>query len=437
MASRLSRALDWIYRGPEPTVTRGADGTLPWGSSFIPANSATGISSAGLQMNEDQALSITAVYTAVSILADSVATLPLVEYKMGKRQDGPVLPSLLTSDPWPEGTAQDWLTQVMVSLTLRGNFFGQVVARDDRGYATMVKPVHPDFVLARRNQEGRRVYWFNGQPVPTADVVHIPNMMVPGSFIGLNPVEYMRQSWGLASGAERYMGQFYANSATPTGVIEVGEDLTEEETLELARSWKMSHGGLQGAGLPAVLTGGATWKTIQVSPGDAQFLQTRDFQRNEIASFFRIPSHLMGQQDRTSSWGTGVEQMELGFVINTLRPYLTKLESYLTRLLPKNREARFDLSGRLRGDVGQRFTSYATAINNGWLNIDEVRAFEDKPPLPNGDGQHFMRPLNFAPLDKILDGSITPGGGGTGGGIADGVDGSPAPKPTPGVQGSP
>jgi len=434
MASRTTRAWDWLVRGPSDGVEkRGADPTLPWGSSYIPTNGQTGLVAAGFNVNDDTAMSITSVYTAVSILADSVATLPLQTFKRGKRAAGPIADPLVVSNPWPECTVNDFMSQIMVSLTLRGNFFGQIVARDDQGYATMVMPIHPDSVMARRMQDGSRAYWVSGVRVKTADMVHIPNLLIPGAFVGLNPVEYMRQSWGLAGAAERYMGQFYANSATPTGVIEIGEDLSEEETLELARSWRMTHGGLQGGGLPAVLTGGATWRSIQVSPGDAQFLQTRSFQREEIASFFRIPPHLMGQQDKTSSYGTGVEQMELNFVINTLRAYLTKIESYWSRLLPPKYEVRFDLTGRLRGDQGQRYTAYAMAINNGWLSTDEVRAREDLPPLPDGIGSKFWRPLNFAPVDQVIAGLATPNGG-QGGGMDQNPD-APAPGvgniPTP------
>ena len=407
---------------------RGADGNLPWGSSYIPTNGQTGLTSAGLALNDDSALSISTVYTAVSILTDSVSTLPLRSYKRGDIsrtvQDSP----LLVSDPWPEGTLQDWISQVMFSLALRGNFYGQIVDRDKKGYATMVRPLHPDQVMARR-VKGFRTYWVDGSRIDTNDMLHIPNILSPGSFIGLNPVEYMRQSWALALAAEKYGSQFFQNSALPQGVIEVGEDMTEEETLEMARAWKMGHGGLGNAGMPAVLTAGATFKVLSLKPEDVQFLATKAYQRQEIAAMFRIPAHLMGQVDRTTSYGTGIEQMELGYVINTLRPYLTKIESYLTRLLPGSIEVQFDLRGRLRGDQQQRFNAYTMAINNGYMNLDEARSNEDLPPLPDGNGQEFWRPLNVGPISKIMDGSLVPtGGGGQGGG----VDQSPL-APAPGV----
>ena len=407
--------------------TRGADPTLNWGSSVIPTNGQTGLTSAGLALNDDAAMTISAVYTAVSILSDSVSTLPLRTYKRGDLSRAIIKAPILISDPWPEGTLQDWLGQAMFSLALRGNSYGHIVDRDKAGFATMVKPIHPDTVTARRLPSGEREYRFSGVKVNTDDVLHIPNILMPGSFIGLNPVEYMRQSWALALAAEKYGSQFFANSSIPQGVISVGEDMTPEETLELARDWKMAHGGLGNAGLPAVLTGGATFQVLSIKPEDAQFLNTKTFQRQEIASFFRIHAHLMGQQDRTSSWGTGVEQMEIGFVINTLRPYLTKIETYLSRLLPGAIECRFDLRGRLRGDQLARFGAYTMAVNNGYMNLDDVRELEDQPPLPDGQGQVFWRPLNMGPIEKIMDGSLVPSGSGGQGGGTDQSPTAPAP----------
>ena len=417
-----------IKRAFDGNEKRGADGNLPWGSSYIPTNGQSGLTAAGLALTDDAAMSISTVYTAVSILSDSVATLPLRTYKTGDISKTIQSPPMLIDNPWPEGTMQDWLSQVMFSLAMRGNFYGQIVDRDKKGYATMIRPLHPDQVSARRVQ-GRRTYWFDGVRQDSADVFHIPNILPPGSFIGLNPIEYMRQSWALMLAAEKYGAGFFQNSALPQGVIEVGEDLTEEEAIELARAWKMSHGGLGNAGMPAVLTGGATFKVLSLKPEDTMFLATKSFQREEIGAFFRIPAHLLGQQDRTSSWGSGIEQMETGFVINTLRPYLTKIESYLSRQLPPTVQTRFDIRGRLRGDQGQRFSGYTMAVNNGYMNLDEIRDLEDLAPLPNQQGQTYWRPLNMGPIEKIMDGSLVPSGSG---GMGGGTDQSPT-APAAGV----
>lgn len=397
-------------------------------------------------MSDDVALGVSAVYTAVSILADAVSTLPVVCY-MRNDAGRTIVPSPpLIADPWPEGTQQDWVSQAMVSLALRGNFYGRIVDRDPYGFATMIQPLHPDSITTRRSG-GMRRYWIDGRVVDTADVLHIPNLLIPGAYVGMNPVEYMRQSWGLAAAAERYGGQLFANSARPSGVLTSPEDLTEEETLELARAWQMNHKGLQGAGNVGVLTGGVTWQSISVNPDDAQFLQTRDFQRVEIGGMFRIPPHMMGHIDRTPQ-APGNEELEMNFVTNTLMSYITKIESYLNKLMPGPIEARFDLSARLRGNQQARYTNYTLGINNGFLLADEARKAEDKDPLPDGQGQVVWRPLNFAPANKILDGTamaggtLPPGQGGQGGGLDQNPDGggaapNPPNNPKAPVDGSP
>jgi phage portal protein BeeE len=204
-------------------------------------------------------------------------------------------------------------------------------------------------------------------------------------------------------------------------------DLSEEETLAMAVDWKMAHQGIGNAQYPAILTAGAEWKTVSIAPDDAQFLETRSFQRSDIASFFRIPEHMLGIQDKTSSWGTGIEQMDIGFMVNTLQPWINRIEAYMSRLLPPNQVAKFDLTGRMRGDSGQRASYYTTMINAGLMSGDEARAFEDLPPLPNGEGQIFYRPTNFTTTTQMKDNPPAPG---TSGGIGGGIDQAPdAPAP--------
>jgi len=230
---------------------------------------------------------------------------------------------------------------------------------------------------------------------------------VPSQFVGLDPVSYMRHSWGLAASAEQYGGRFFSNSANPSGVIEVAEDLDENEVLELARAWKQSHQAIAGAQLPAVLTGGATWKQMSVAPDNAQFLQTRDFQRLEVAGWFGVPLHRLGLQDRTTNSGNTIEDSEIWYVTNTLQAWLHRLESYfsLPAITPESITVKFNLQNRLRGNTLTRFQAYTLARNGGWMNNDEIRAREDLPPIPNGGGQDFWAPLNFAPVDKIKDGT--------------------------------
>lgn len=390
-------------------------------------------------------MAISVVNACVRNLADDVATLPFETYRQATdRSKVQVAPPAVVENPWPEGTLMDWLVQVMVSLALRGNFYGLVCDRDPAtGLPVTIKPLHPDDVLARRNMKtGQREYRYKGRLLNLDDVFHIPAILMPGTFIGLDPVSYMRNSWGLASSAEQYGGRFFANSAQPGGVIEVPEDLDELEALELARAWKQSHQGIGASNLPAVLTGGATWKQMTISPDNAQFLQTRDFQRVEIAAFFGMPLHRIGLVDRTANAGVDAESAEMFYITNTLIAWLRRIESYfsLPTVTPQNITCMFNLDGRLRGNTITRYQGYTLGRNGGWLSDDDIRFKESLPDLPDGQGKVYWAPMNFAPINKILDGTaVAPGGLGAGtvpsgqGGIGGGIDQNPDSTPAGGA----
>lgn len=406
---------------------RGADPSLPWGSSYIPTNGQLGLSASGVPINDDAALSISIVYRCVQILADSVSTLPLNGYKRTDDRTKVGVKHPLIQRPWPDRTIIDFLAQVVFSLALRGNFYGYITSRDAKGYATSIVPIHPDRVMAVRrdrfgnpSQQGRRTYRIDGSVVNTDDVLHIPSSMVPpGGFVGLNPVEYMRQSWSLAAAAEKYGGQFFANSAMPSVAITVPGDLSPEETTEMARQWTSLHGGIGNAHFPAVLTGDARITPISITPEDAQFLATRQFQRHEIYSWFGIPSTMAGDQDRSTSI-SGIEQEQMMFVTNTLLPYLVRIEQYLSDLLPPSISVKFDLSKRLRADTLQRYQAYQLGRNSGFLSVNDIRSNEDLPDIPKGDG--YLEPQNMRPLGSPVitkKGPTNESGLGGGGGNPD------------------
>jgi HK97 family phage portal protein len=386
---------------------RGADPALPWGDSTPPPPFGAGSwnAPAGIVVNDDTALSTAVVFSCVSIVADAVATLPMYAYS--DRGDGTHLrvdqqPAILFR-PWAEITLQDWLTQVVTSLLMRGNAYLFVAERDWLGYPLQLIPVHPDNVSVKRNRNtGLREYRIGGQLVALDDIIHIPGISMPGSLIGLNPIQAIRFSVALAKATEQYGAAFFNNSAEAGGIISIDGDLEEDEAKRLAQSWMAAHQGIAKAHLPAVLTGGAKWTQIAISPDDAQFLQTRSFQKEELAMVYRVPLHMLNIQDRTSSWGTGIEQMEIGFVTNTLRPWLSRIEAAVSDVLPRSLMIRFDLKGRLRGDTLQRYQAYQIAISNGLLCPDEARAYEDLPPLPDGLGQHFYSSVQAVPIAHML-----------------------------------
>jgi HK97 family phage portal protein len=213
-------------------------------------------------------------------------------------------------------------------------------------------------------------------------------------------------------------------------VLEVPGDLDPDETLELKRAWDQGHAGVGNAQKTGVLTGGTTWKQISINPDDAQFLTTRGYQAADIANFFRIPQHLaLGSADRTTSYGVGIESMELQFVTYTLGPYLKSFEDTFDAYTPPDLVNQFDLSQRVRGPSLERAQRHTLERNGGWKNIDEIRAEENMPALAGGLGQDYWSPLNFAPVGSPVfqDPALTSGGPGGG------VENSPKAPPAPNV----
>jgi HK97 family phage portal protein len=378
---------------------------MQWGDSTPPTNGSLGGAAAGTIINEKTALQVAAVYGSVGVLSDAIATLPLeLKSSTDPASRRALPPSPLLQQPYSEISRMDWLVQYTLSLAIRGNFYGHIISRDENLFPTQIKPVHPDQAKVRRLPSGSIEYRFYGRAVPTSDVFHVRYMSVADSLVGLNPIEYLRNTLGLARAAEMYGGSFFANSALPGGVIEVEGDLDPDETLALAVAWKSMHQGIVQANLPAVLTGGAKFNAITITPDDAQFLQSREYSGSEISGrIFRVPPHMIGIVDRSTSWGRGIEQQELGFVRNTLGGYTRRLEESLTDLHPPGQYVRFNYNERLRGDKLQRYQAYSLGILGGWLCADDIRGEEDMPPVPDGHGKEFFTPINSQLLQAGLE----------------------------------
>lgn len=390
-----------LRRALEPRVERralsGAFDPFVSAARTVPSNADIGVTTTGVAVNDGSALQLTAFYACVRLLADSIASLPWDAYrKQGNaRVEVDPTPSLLR-DPWSEMTPFDWKHQMMVSLTMRGNFYGQITARDRLEYPTAVMPLHPDQVRIDRDPNtGERTVWVGGSTIPRADLFHIPAFRLPGSDLGLSPVGMARQSLGLGLAAEAFGATWFRDGAAPSSVLQTSQVLTDTQVRQVQQTWVSSHGGRR---RPAVLSGGFEWKPITITPEESQFLETRRFQTSEIARFFGIPPHMIGDVEKSTSWGTGIEQQSIGYVTYTLRPWLTRIESALSRALPGGQYVKFNVDGLLRGDVKSRYDAYQTALDSGWRNPDEVRALEDLPPLPNGMGQGYRQPMNYAPL---------------------------------------
>jgi HK97 family phage portal protein len=367
----------------------------PWA---IPSNgSLAAWTPAGVPVTEDTAMQLLVVSSCVRILANAVAGLPLDAVKMqgATRKQLDPAPAII-ADPFGGLNSQKFptrragLTQLMVSLLLRGNGYAAVVARDALMRPTRLRVIHPDRVAVGLNYE------INRRPVDPTDMVHLMGMSMPESPIGMSVISYARTAIGLGLAAEEFGARFFGQGAHLSGVLELPGDLDKDRARQVKESWEASHTGLRHAFATGVLTGGAKWVPISVTPEDAQFLGTRAAQNLDIAMLFGIPPHMLGQVDRTTSWGTGIEQQSLGFLKYTLSNWIGLFEETWSPMLPKPQVARFNVAGLLRTDTAGRYAAYTQARNGGWLTLDEIRALEDYEPYPDGKGSDPFAPLNSA-----------------------------------------
>jgi len=311
-------------------------------------------------------------------------------------------PPPIVADPFGGGTTTALLTrraglaQMMVSLLLRGNAYAVVTGRDARLRPKRLRIVHPDRVRCQFNKRGEREYWVNREWVDANEMVHLIGMAMPEEPTGMSVISYARTSIGLGLAAEQFGAGFFGKGAHLSGVITVPGALDVERARGMKEAFEASHSGLENAHAIGILSGGAAWTPISVTPEDAQFLGTRAAQNLDIAMLFGVPPHMLGQVDRTTSWGTGIEQQSLGFLRHTLASWLGPFEDAWSTMLPTPQLAQFDTDDLLRTDTAGRWAYYQVARNIAGMTPDEIRAKENLPPLPDGLGQDPYAPLNSA-----------------------------------------
>lgn len=369
----------------------------PW---VVPTNgSLAAYTASGVPVTDETAMQLLAVAACVRLLSDAVAGLPFdaVRSKGEIRETIEPAPAII-ADPFG-GAANPGLpsrrqgfVQMMVSLLLRGNAFCIVLARDSYGRPQRLRVLHPDRVSCEFDAYGQRVYKIDRQKVDTEDVVHIVGMSMPETATGMSVIAYARQSIGLGLAAEEFGARFFGEGAHMSGVLEIDADLDVNRARQIKENFSASHSGLKNSHAIGVLSGGAKWKPISVTPDDAQFLGTRAAQNLDVAMLFGVPPHMLGQVDKTTSWGTGIEQMGLGFLAYTLGAWLGRFEDAWSAMLPKPQNARFNADALLRTDTAGRYAVYGAARSAGILTQNEIRALENYGPVDGGDD--IAAPLN-------------------------------------------
>lgn len=394
----------------------------PWGpwdpyrDGRIPPPGLDAVSSAGVVVTEQTAMHIIDVYACVSLRADSILMLPAKAYRKAGDVRSDVTPAPpLIAQPDPEMTANDYWAAVETSLMLRGNAYSVIIERDTRGYATAVKLIHPDDVHPERNRATGRIQYrlANGDMVDKIDMIHVSWVRLPGEIEGLSPIGCARRGLGKAIATENFGANWFRDGASPSSVLESDLEVNKTEAKRIVADWMMTHGGRR---RPAVLSGGLKWRPITITPEESQFLETCKANTAQIARLFRIAPHMIGEVDRTTSWGKGIEEQGIGYVVYTLGPSITRYEVAYGAQLPRPQYVKFSVGALLRGNTKDRFVSYAVARQWGWMSVNEIRALEDLPPVEGGDV--YLQPLNMIDAQDALKALLqpAPAGGDTGGG---------------------
>jgi HK97 family phage portal protein len=335
---------------------------------------------AGVVVTTDQALRLSAVWACVRLLADAVSTLPLDVYRRGDRDPLPELPPLLRT-PAAGMSLNEWLYAVMVSLLLRGNAYGIVTGRSGSTLLpAQVDLAHPDRLGVTVLPDGRVQHRLNGKELDPADVWHVKAYAFPGTVLGLSPVEYARQTIGLGLAAEKFGAQFFGDGSVPSGVIYADRDPKADGARKLQAEWVAARKGNRH---PAVLHG-ARFEALTVKPEESQFLGTIDANVNAVARIFGVPPEMIAGTTAGPLAYTSPEMRSLDLLTYTVRGWLVRLENAISALLPSTQHARFNAAGMVRVDLKSRYEAHEIAIRAGFLTVNEVRALEDRGPLPEG-----------------------------------------------------
>lgn len=362
-----------------------------------------GHTTSGKAVTEMSAMQMTAVYSCVRILSEAVAGLPLQLFRYNenggreKALDHPLY-RLLHDEPNSEMTSFVFRETLMSHLLLWGNAYAQIV-RNGRGEVLGLYPLMPNKMKVDRDERGNLYYEYSRTTEDTntlgkkqkvilrpTDVLHIPGLGFDG-LVGYSPIAMAKNAIGLAIATEEYGAKFFANGATPGGVLEHPGIIKDPQ--KIRDSWNAAYQGSANAHKVVVLEEGMKYQSIGISPEQAQFLETRKFQINEIARIFRVPPHMVGDLEKSSF--SNIEQQSLEFVKYTLDPWVVRWEQAMTRVLLLDSEKpryfiKFNLEGLLRGDYQSRMNGYAIGRQNGWMSANDIRVLENLDRIPAEEG---------------------------------------------------
>ena len=351
----------------------------------------------GKNVTDNTALTLSAVYASIRLIADTVSTLP---YDQFIRRDGQRFPfrprEMWVMDPNPHMDRTTFWQQVVTSLLMDGNAF-VLLTRSDEGDIVQMDVLNPQRTKVYI-ANGSKTYRVNeSMTVPAENMLHLTELLLPGAVRGVSRIEKAKDALGLGLALEEYASRFFGNGAFAGGVIEWPGDITKDQAKTLVDSWEGNHKGLHRSHRPAVLYGGAKFTTTTVDPSQSQLLEERRFAIEEVARIFRVPPFMLGVTTAGAVSYNSVEQQMLFFMQHTIQPMVQKLEIGFSRLLQNEQSfLKFNLNSMVRADLATRTESYSKALLAGYMSVNDVRALEDMRSVENGD--EYRVPLQNIPL---------------------------------------
>lgn len=379
----------------------------------------TGPTYAGENVTVDGSLQLDVVWACVRLITETIATLPLFVYKRDKQGRGIVddshpLYRILHDRPNADMTAVEFFTAIVAALLLWGNAYAAISRRKDDGDTgslpapdnpvVAITPMRPDFVTVRRNNDGSLTYTYAYQGIHATleehQVLHIKGFSLDG-LVGIAPISQARQSLASAIAAEKAAGSFFRNGMRPSAILESTTFLTDPQRAQANAMIERFTGAMASGGVPLTEGGFKFNTTVSLPPEDAQLLQTRGFHVEQLCRWFAVPPPMIGHSEKATAWGTGLEQMNLWFLMYCLRPHLERIEQAIHKslMLPEEQVSNyveFNVDGILRADSTIRAALYKTQIAYGLATPNEIRALENMPPDPNGNDLLVMS--NMLPI---------------------------------------
>lgn len=372
----------------------------------------------GVAVSANTASKFAPVFACVKVLAESIGQLPLNlflrtgEGSKEKARKHPLY-TILHDAPNEYQTAQEFLEMCIAHICLAGNFYAFVNRSSVSGQVMELLPLQPSAVEPKQMEDYSIVYEItfpNGTKdiLDSDQVLHIKNLTLDG-FTGVSNITHARESIGLGMATEKHGAKMFSNGAKPGGILSTDKVIKKEDRETMREEWNLLHSGSENSHKTAILQGGLTWTQVGLNSDDAQFLETRKFQRSEIAGIFRVPPHMIGDLERATF--TNIEHQGLEFVVYSLMPYIRRIEQRVLLQLIKESErvryyAKFNVNSLLRGDMSSRANFYRTLFELGSMSSNEIRALEDLNPRDGGD--EYYVPLNMIDSEDTGDAEKEP-----------------------------